>query len=547
MVPAGARPPPAVARGVAESARGGLGVAVGRDGGGVRAGGPEQPHHLDLVQHRRGDRYRHPRGGYLGIQLAARGRGRQRQHRVDARIGAGQLHALAEAPRADQHGGIDRPGHGGRRGQDGPEHLLGIQGERGDLQARVAARVSGEHRGAAGVGHYRDPAAGGYRLRGEQGRGVEHLAEVRGGDHSGLLEQGLPGEQRGSGRGARPGQAPARDGPAHVHGQDRHGAGHPAGGAGELGRVPDRFHVQHGQLGTGVGSPPQQHVLAGYVVFVAQRDQGRDPGADPGQMVDQHEAGAAGRLQGQPHAAQPRMTGRIRRVQADAGVGHPEAGRPDHAHAVPAADIPELRAGRAAEARRDHHQRPDPALPAFLGDAGHGRRRHGDDRQVDALGQRGRRRHAAGAFQFGHGRVDRVDRAGEAAAQDVPQDRPPDRPGPPARADHRDRRGPQHVLQARHAGRPFALGHRLAVGAERDVGLAGRQREGQVVHAVGQGAVGLQPGVGEHLQHERVLAQRLRREGVQAAAAGQRDQVFQQQHPDAAVVHVVGDREGDLR
>ena len=56
----------------------------------------------------------------------------------------------------------------------------------------------------------------------------------------------------------------------------------------------------------------------------------------------------------------------------------------------------------------------------------------------------------------------------------------------------------------------------------------------------------LQPGVGEHSQHGRVLTQRLCGEGVQAAAVGQRDQVLQQQHADAAVVHVIGDRQGDL-
>jgi hypothetical protein len=102
------------------------------------------------------------------------------------------------------------------------------------------------------------------------------------------------------------------------------------------------------------------------------------------------------------------------------------------------------------------------------------------------------------------------------------------------------------VPQAGHIGRPLPLGDRVTVAAEGDVGLAGGQREGEVVHAVGQGTVRLQPGVGEHSQHGRVLTQRLRGEGVQAAAAGQRDQVLQQQHADTAVVHVIGDRKGDL-
>ena len=286
--------------------------------------------------------------------------------------------------------------------------------------------------------------------------------------------------------------------------------------------------------------------VAGHVVFVAQRDEGGDPDADPRQVLGQGEAGATGRLQRQASASPPGVTGRERRVQAGTGAGHPEAGRPDHPHAVAAADAQQLRAGRAVESRREHHQRLDPALPAFFGDTDYGRRRRSNDRQVDCPGQSGRRRDAGNAVQLGHGRVDRVDGAGEAAGHDAVQDGPPDRAGPPAGADDRDRGRRQHMPQAGHVGRPLPLGHRLTVGAEGDVLLAGRQREGEVVHAVVQGAVRLQPGVGEHPQHGRVLAQRLRGEGAQAAAPGQRDQVLHQQHADAAVVHVIGDRKGDL-
>jgi len=56
-----------------------------------------------------------------------------------------------------------------------------------------------------------------------------------------------------------------------------------------------------------------------------------------------------------------------------------------------------------------------------------------------------------------------------------------------------------------------------------------------------------QPGVGEHLQHGRVISERLRLEGADSPAAGQRDQMLQQQRADTAAVHVIGDRHGDLR
>ena len=100
---------------------------------------------------------------------------------------------------------------------------------------------------------------------------------------------------------------------------------------------------------------------------------------------------------------------------------------------------------------------------------------------------------------------------------------------------------------ARHVGGPLPYGDRIAVGAQGGVRLVGGQRERQVIHAVHQGALRLQPGVGEYPQHGRVLAQRLRGKGAEPPAAGQRDQVLQQQHADAAVMHVIGDREGDLR
>jgi hypothetical protein len=84
------------------------------------------------------------------------------------------------------------------------------------------------------------------------------------------------------------------------------------------------------------------------------------------------------------------VAGRERGIQADAGVGHAEAVRPDQPHAVAAADPQQLRAAGAVQPRADHDQRLDASQPALLGDTGHGLRRHGDDGQIDGAGQRGR-------------------------------------------------------------------------------------------------------------------------------------------------------------
>ena len=163
------------------------------------------------------------------------------------------------------------------------------------------------------------------------------------------------------------------------------------------------------------------------------------------------------------------------------------------------------------------------------------------------LGQRCRRRQAGDAVQFGRVRVDRVDQAGVAAGDDVFQDGPADRSGAAARADDRDRGRGQHGPHARHVGRSLPHGDRIAVGAQGGIGLVGGQREREVVHAVYQAAMHRQPGIGEHPQHGRVLAQRLRGKSAKPPAAGQRDQVLQKQHADATVMQVIGDREGDLR
>src|SRR6266568_1174803 len=90
----------------------------------------------------------------------------------------------------------------------------------------------------------RRPAGG--RLAAEQRHHVEQFPQAGGGDDARLLEQRLPGDQRGSnGSGVRGGGALARGRPARVHGEHRHLLAGPAGGAAELAGVTERLHVQH--------------------------------------------------------------------------------------------------------------------------------------------------------------------------------------------------------------------------------------------------------------------------------------------------------------
>ena len=87
------------------------------------------------------------------------------------------------------------------RGRQQPaQRALGGRAELHDLQAVVGAGVGGQRARAAGVGDDRDPVARGQRLAGQQRRGIDQLAETRGGDDTRLVEHGLLGGQRRRGR-----------------------------------------------------------------------------------------------------------------------------------------------------------------------------------------------------------------------------------------------------------------------------------------------------------------------------------------------------------
>ena len=125
-------------------------------------------------------------------------------------------------------------------------------------------------------------------------------------------------------------------------------------------------------------------------------------------------------------------------------------------------------------------------------------------------------------------------------------DHPADRLPTAAGADHHDRLGREDVPQAGHVRAALPFGHGAEVGIQRGAVLVPRQRERQLVNLAGEVPLHRQAGVGEHLQHGRVLGQRLGRERGDAAAPGQRHEVLEQQGRDALVVHMVGHGERDL-
>ena len=413
-------------------------------------------------------------------------------------------------------------------------------------QAEVGAGVRGEYPGAADVGHDRDRAARRDRLAGEQRGGLDQVAEAVRGDDAGLLEQGFSADQRrGHGRGVRGRRALAGFRPPGFHGQDGHAGTDPAGRPGELARVAERLDVQHGELGDAVLFPPHQHVVAGDVELVAHRREGGDADAEPGQLIHQGDAQAAG-LHDQPGGAGLRVPVGERGVQTDGGHGHAEAVRADQPHAVPTARRQQVRAGGGVEPGRDHHQGPHAALAALLRDVQDRRGRDRDHGQVSRLGQVEHRGQAVLAADLPGAGVDHVEPTGVPGGADVVQDRPAHRAPVPAGADHHDRFGGEHVPQAGRVGAAFPLGHGVQVAVQGGSVALTRQGKGHLHHPVLVVTLDRQAGVGEHLEHRGVLGQGLRGERGDLVSPGERDQVLEQQGGDAAVVHVIGHRERDL-
>ncbi len=236
------------------------------------------------------------------------------------------------------------------------------------------------------------------------------------------------------------------------------------------------------------------------------------------------------------------------------GVDQPERVRAEHAHARRACLTDQLTlAGTAVEARLgvpggDHDQPAHARRTAVRDDVRHLLGGDGDDGEIDRfrdVGDRGVDGHAVELTELcgrvGGGTVDRVERAGEAARQQVAQQRTADAHGVASGADHRDGAGCEQALH-----RP-RLGAVLAGAHDREGLLGRRQVELEMEHAVGEAALLGVAGLGEDLGHLAVLRQHLGDEAADAALARGRGDVLQQRGGDTAALVRVLHQERDLR
>ena len=253
--------------------------------------------------------------------------------------------------------------------------------------------VGGEQAERVGVADDRDPAAARERLVGQQLGDVEHLLQRVHLDHAGLPEHRVDGRRRSRDLADGVAHGDALGGPAGPDRDDRLAQRDPAGDPGELARVADRLEVEQDDLGAVVLLPVLQQVVAGHVGAVAGADERRQTQPAVVDLLEDRRAEGAGLAEEAGPAAR-RHHRRQRGVERLAGIGvdDPEAVRPDQPQAVgpgqpdqPALPLTALLAG-LGEAGRDHDQPVHALGGAVEDDVLHRVGRHGDDREVDVVG-----------------------------------------------------------------------------------------------------------------------------------------------------------------
>ena len=291
-------------------------------------------------------------------------------------------------------------------------------------QSLGGASVSDQHGERGRVADDGHAGAVGQRLRREQQRHVEQVADGVDTNHAGPLEQRA---RAVVGQVDRRRLETGNDGACSaVDGDDRLAASQPAGQPGELARVAERLEVHQHDIGVLVGLPELQQVVAGHVGSAAGRDERRDADAASGRFAEDGDAQRAGLGEEAGPPGQRRQR-RERRVEPNRAVGvdDAEAVRTDDAHAVRArlGDQLALRGptfgalvvGAAlAESAAEHDQPAHAALGALRDDLRHCAGRHGNDDEIDLtryVEHRAVRRHATDVRRLG---VDRVEQPVEA-------------------------------------------------------------------------------------------------------------------------------------
>ncbi len=422
----------------------------------------------------------------------------------------------------------------------------------GQLQPGRDARVGAQDAQPADVGQDAHAVAARQGLGCQQQRRVEQLFQRVAAGHAGLTEQGVDSHVRPRPRGRVRHVPPLRHGRGAppFDGEDWRARPHATGDAGETTRVAERFEVEQDDTGRGIVLPALKQIVGGDIGFGAERDERGDAQAEPAGVLQEGEAEHA-RLRGDGHRAARRQRRGERRVERSACSVHVGD---EHAHAV---GTDQAHAALAAQAQQ--RVLAAASLVADLGEAGghddeaaharveagprrlqDGRGRHGDDGQVDRLGDGGDGWVGAHGGDGRRRGVDRVDGAGEAAGQEMAEQHMARRAGPARRADDSDRARAEDRLQ--RGGR----GHMQARVGARPVGGIGRQRDLDLDHPAVEPTASAESESREQAEHAPIGGQDLGQQRADAGAPRVLRQALEQDGPDTMSVCGVVDRDSHL-
>ncbi len=231
---------------------------------------------------------------------------------------------------------------------------------------------------------------------------------------------------------------------------------------------------------------------------------------------------------------------------AGSALTMPIAFGPDEAHPAVAGDLDDLGQPGAAllagvgEAA-GHHDEPAHALLGAgahgLEHLGRGQRHHGE---VDVVGDVAHVGPRAYGQHVRSGRVDRVDRSGEAVREQRAEDLVPGRARLPGGPDD------GHGRRSQQTGHRARLGAVLPRADDLDGGRCLLDGERELDVAVGHLAGDLEPGAAEDGEHPAVLRQHVGDEALHPALAGRRLHVLEQQRAEPAPLVGVLDDDRDL-
>ncbi len=398
-----------------------------------------------------------------------RGRAVHDQDRIVGRIGQDRIEGplVARAGRiADQ---IDRIRAAPELGQDLVELGQGRLAQFGQPAALGDQAVGGEHADAAAVGHDRQPVAMRVEAAGQGLDRGEQLVQAIDPEHAGAPDRGVVDR---IGAGQRPGMgARGLGGGSAAAGLDHHHRLAPGGRARrrhELAGMADALDVEQDRPAAALGRQVVEQVADIDIGHAADREHVAE--ADPPVIrpiqhagQDRPRLGDEGELAGQGIGLREAGIEAAARHHDAQAIGADDAhqGRPrgrQHRLLQPLALLAQL-----GEAGRDHDRRPGAAGRQRRDDAGHGRGRRRDHREVRHQRQSLDRGIGQDALDRSLMRVDRHDRAGKAGVEQIARDHRADRARLARGADQGDRARVQQDLEIadRHGG--SAPGRWLAV------------------------------------------------------------------------------------